>query len=143
MFGPHLILEGYNCQKRENLEKEDSILDLLFQLPKKLEMNIIMPPKTIKYDGGKIPEDSGLSGFVIIAESHISVHTFPKKLFFTLDIFSCKEFDDQQALDFIKSVFAPEKHEKRILQRGKEFPRCIARSSCLVESERKELGFFN
>ena len=139
MFGPHLILEGYDCQKKENLGQELSILTLLSQLPVKLKMQIILPPKIIHYDGGQIPEDAGISGFVIIAESHVSIHTFPQKRFFTLDIFSCKEFDLQLALDFILELFAPKKYEKHLFNRGKEFPRSVPRASCLVQKEREEL----
>jgi S-adenosylmethionine decarboxylase len=76
-FGQHLILDGYggNSKKMENIELIYNFLDTY---PEKMEMTKIMPPYVFKYLGKK-PEDWGLSGVVLIAESHISIHTFPLK----------------------------------------------------------------
>ena len=46
----------------------------------------IMPPYVFRYHG-EVPEDWGVSGVVLIAESHISIHTFPDKGYLSLDIF--------------------------------------------------------
>jgi S-adenosylmethionine/arginine decarboxylase-like enzyme len=35
----------------------------------------------------------GITGFVALAESNITLHTYPEKGYIVLDIFSCKEFD--------------------------------------------------
>ena len=54
----------------------------------------------LRYVGAK-PEDWGVSGFVLIAESHISIHTFVERHYVNIDIFSCKDFDaDQVIKDF-------------------------------------------
>jgi len=137
MFGPHLILEGYKCQETSSLANETTILHLLQNLPSLMKMNIIMPPQVTHYDGGDIPEDCGVSGFVIIAESHIAIHTFPQKAFFTLDIFSCQEFEVETAISFINSIFRPESCEHRVFSRGKEFPRCLSRSERIVSEQRE------
>jgi S-adenosylmethionine decarboxylase len=139
MFGPHLILEGYNCKNKSALADQDTIKDLLNNFPAQLDMNIIMPPKVMDYDGGDIPEDSGVSGFVIIAESHIAIHTFPQKGFFTLDIFSCKPFEIQKAIDYVVGFFQPESFDQKILDRGREFPRSLDRSQEVVDTERTKL----
>lgn len=136
MFGPHLILEGYNCQNKANLASQDIIKKMLTDLPALMDMTIIMPPQVMHYDGGDLPEDKGVSGFVIIAESHLAIHTFPEKGFFTLDIFSCKEFNSEQALIYIKDIFAPETHEQQIFDRGREFPRCTSRATEITTQER-------
>jgi S-adenosylmethionine decarboxylase len=146
MFGPHLILEGYDCKRQDRLADPNCIEKLLAEFPAKLDMTIIMPPKVMHYDGGEIPEDSGTSGFVIIAESHIAVHTFPVKGFFTLDIFSCKPFDADEALKFICEYYEPGRFEHHIFDRGREFPRSDGRASQIVAADRdkfksSETGF--
>ena len=98
MFGPHLVLEGYNCQNSSNLGSKDAVKRFLSEFPAKINMTTIMSPQVMHYDGGDIPEDNGISGFVIIAESHIAIHTFAEKNFFTLDIFSCKPFEIEKAI---------------------------------------------
>jgi S-adenosylmethionine decarboxylase len=136
MFGPHLVLEGYECKAKNKLANQKAVMELLQEFPAHLNMNIIFPPQVMYYDGGDIPEDKGVSGFVIIAESHIAVHTFADKEFFTLDIFSCKPFSIEAAINFISSYFEPTYCEHKIFDRGREFPRSIGRSAQIINSER-------
>ena len=139
MFGPHLLLEGYGAPK-EKLADLGKINELLDIFPSKLEMTKIMPPYVFKYDGGEIKEDWGISGVVLIAESHIALHTFPEKGFFTLDIFSCKEFDIRIAVDFVIEYLSPVNFDETVLTRGREFPRSIGRAVKIVNQERKRIA---
>lgn len=47
----------------------------------------------------------GYSTFVMIAESHLSLHTFPEAGFLTFDCYSCKDFDNERALAVIDECF--------------------------------------
>lgn len=49
--------------------------------------------------------DSGISGIGIQLESHISIHTQPEKNFFSLDVYSCKNFDHIFAIKLINEYF--------------------------------------
>lgn len=137
-FGPHLMLDGYECN-RSKLEDLGIIYKTLDDLPQKIGMTKIMPPYVFKYDGIK-PEDWGISGFVLIAESHISIHTFPEKYFLSVDIFSCKEFDIEQSQEYLSEMFEIKRYEKHLLDRGREFPKDIGRTSRIVRVERKLVG---
>lgn len=106
--------------------------------PSQLDMTKIMPPYVFTYHGA-VPDDWGVSGVVLIAESHISIHTFPDKGFVTLDIFSCREFDVDAAIEYFCGVFNPESYDKQVLMRGREFPRSLGRAGSIVESERLRL----
>ena len=139
MFGPHLLLEAYGSPK-EKLSDLGGISDLLDIYPEKLQMTKIMPPYVFKYDGGEVKEDWGISGVVLIAESHIALHTFPEKEFFTLDIFSCKEFDVRSAVDFILDILEPVHFDEAVLSRGREFPRSIGRAAKVVHQERRRIA---
>ena len=139
MFGPHLLLEGYGAPK-ENLSDVGMISGLLDDFPVKLEMTKIMPPYVFKYDGGEVKEDWGVSGVVLIAESHIALHTFPEKEFFTLDIFSCKEFDVRLAVDYVIEHLCPVNFDETVLNRGREFPRSIGRAVKIVNQERRRIA---
>ncbi len=83
-------------------------------------MNAISEPQIKEYHGSKI-EDWGLSGFVLIAESHISVHTFPEKQFVNVDIFSCKQFDVELSLAIVKKQFRINEIQHRVIPRGVEY----------------------
>ena len=139
MFGPHLLLEAYGASK-EKLSDVGLISDLLDKCPDQMDMHKIMPPDVFKYDSGTIKEDWGISGIVLIAESHIALHTFPEKGFFTLDIFSCKDFDIRKAVDIALDIFEPINFDETVVSRGREFPRSIGRAVKIVDQERKRMA---
>lgn len=138
MFGPHLILEAYGCSK-EKLADVNSMAKMLDAYPPQLKMTKIMPPYVFTYHGA-VEDDWGVSGVVLIAESHISIHTFPDKGFATLDIFSCKDFEVEEAIKFFCDHFEPESFDKELFMRGREFPRSAGRARAIIEGERSRLS---
>ena len=83
-------------------------------------MTKMTPPQVYTYQG-KQSEDWGLSGFVLIAESHISVHTFPDRGHVNVDIFSCKSFDVDAVLSIVKDTFGLSDTKVWTLDRGLEY----------------------
>ncbi len=136
-FGMHLVMDGYGSE-RHLLEDINLLYDFLSLFPEKIGMNKIMPPYVFRYTGGK-PEDWGLSGFVLIAESHISIHTFPEKSFLSLDVFSCKEFDADRVISYVSKLFDVDKHEVKVFDRGVEFPNHIRSAAQVTTSDRIRL----
>jgi S-adenosylmethionine decarboxylase len=129
------MLDCYGCPK-EKLADMDFIFGLLDKFPDKIKMTKIMPPYVFKYHG-RVPEDWGVSGVVLIAESHISIHTFPDKQHAFIDIFSCKEFDTDHARAELLRHFEADHHEVVLLNRGVEFPKNIDHAAHLITRERK------
>ena len=115
----HLIIDGYsgNAQKMQDV---DFIYQLLDAYPSQIGMTKISLPQVSKYTGSK-PEDWGVSGFVLIAESHISIHTFPERSYINIDIFSCKEFDAEQTIRDLQQQFGLAEIRSYILNRGLEY----------------------
>ena len=64
------------------------------------------------------PLDAGLSGFVVIAQSHISLHAWPEYGEVDIDICSCKEFSQEDAIAFAKEVFKTDDVEAHFVVRG-------------------------
>ena len=52
-------------------------------------------------------ENCGVSGVAILAESHISIHTWPETAFAAVDIFLCGHCDAYQALPILRDIFRP------------------------------------
>ena len=115
----HIIIDGYGAN-RKMLESEDMIYDLLDRYPSQIGMTKVAPPQVFKYIGSK-PDDWGISGFVLIAESHISIHTFPERCYVNIDIFSCKDFDSEYAIQELKAIFEFDEIQKYLLNRGLEY----------------------
>jgi len=51
--------------------------------------------------------NAGVSGVVVLAESHISIHTWPESGFAALDVFMCGSCDPYKVIPFLKAAFAP------------------------------------
>ncbi len=122
-FGPHLMLDLSDCDQ-ERINDLGFIFDFLNAVPEKIGMNKITQPYVFHYEGIR-PEDKGITGFVVIAESHLSVHTFVEKGYAFVDLFSCKPFDTDMARDLIVEAFASKRPEVYMLERGTGFPREI------------------
>ncbi len=120
-FGPHLMLDLSECDQRR-IGDLDFIFQFLSTLPDKIGMVKITQPYVFPY-GGLVPEDRGVTGFVVIAESHLSVHTFVEKGYAFVDLFSCKPFDTDRARDLIIEAFVSKKPEVYMIERGAGFPR--------------------
>ena len=92
----HLIIDGYSDNEMV-LQDEGHLHRWLENYPAAIGMNRISPPYVLRYVGPD-SKDWGISGFVFIAESHISIHTFVERCYVNIDVFSCKDFDTDRAI---------------------------------------------
>lgn len=134
MFGLHLTLDLYGCNE-ERLSDEKSIYKILDELPEVLGLHKLTKPMLDSFSD----PTPGISGFVIISESHISVHTFAEERFASIDIFSCNKFDTQMATNFIAGILESKKIEKNILTRGIHYPIELRKAIQLNSHQRKKI----
>ena len=130
----HLTIDGYGGD-RELLSSETLLSSLLDRFPGEIQMTKISQPFVMRYVGDK-PEDWGVSGFVLIAESHIAVHTFPERGYVWCDIFSCKGFEAEGAVDRIVAAFGLSDAQVTKLERGLEYPHDVAAATPIALGER-------
>jgi deoxyhypusine synthase/S-adenosylmethionine decarboxylase proenzyme len=119
LFGPHLIIDGSKCNTQK-LGNRILIEQLLNDYPRAIGMTKIGGPYMFEYQAPD-PAYSGVSGLVVIAESHIAIHTFPELDYFTMDIFSCRNFDHETAITYIKEALEVQEMDRVLLQRGLSF----------------------
>ncbi len=117
----HLLIDGFGGDV-QNMKDEDFVYRFLDMFPSEIGMNKISTPHVTTYNGPK-EEDWGISGFVLIAESHISVHTFPERAYVNIDVFSCKDFDHEQALAQIRDIFSLDQVKLWVIGRGLDYSR--------------------
>ncbi len=63
--------------------------------------------------------NGGISGVAVLAESHISVHTWPEKDFAAFDVFMCGDAAPEKAIEVLKGFFTPDRVDVDNLRRGK------------------------
>ncbi len=138
-FGPHLTLDLYGCNK-EKISDLKYVYDILDELPGFIDMKKISTPHVVFYRGSEGTFDKGgISGFVLIATSHITVHTFTEQEHAFMDIFSCKNFDVEKAEKYLIEKFEAKKVDKNLFQRGLEFPKSIPIVQKFVKKERTKV----
>lgn len=120
-FGLHVMIDGRFCDY-DKLADMVHIWQVLDELPGVIGMTKITQPYVFPYSG-LVPEDKGVTGAVIIAESHITIHTFTKKGYLFFDIFSCRSFDVKTAVAYITNAFGIGECEIHQARRGRYFPR--------------------
>lgn len=116
-YGLQLTFDGYvaNPHLCDNVTH---LYEFLMEFPKLIGMRRVGFPHIIQ-----ITEEGirGLSGFVFIMESHISIHTYSERGFVTADVYSCKTFDEKVANKYLSNAFDIQTFESAIAIRGKRF----------------------
>ncbi|MEI8174519.1 MAG: adenosylmethionine decarboxylase [bacterium] len=121
-FGEHITIDGYGGNY-ELLNNQKVISFVLSDLPKKLGMNTLSTPMVISAPDNGIKDPGGWSGFVIIAESHIAMHTFPKRGFISADVYTCKSGTDvQKVISYFTEAFKLSDVETNFIKRGTRYP---------------------
>ena len=61
---------------------------------------------------------AGFTGVVMLAESHISIHTWPEKSYAAVDIFMCGDAQPMLSLKVLEAYFQPKQIQSQVIQRG-------------------------
>src|SRR5437879_1682399 len=112
----HLMLELYGCD-RELLSDEALVRRALDEYPARVGMDKVSPVHLYDIETSN-PLDAGLSGFVVIAQSHVSLHAWPEYGEVDIDICSCKEFSQEDAIAFCKETFNTDDVEAHFVVRA-------------------------
>ena len=67
----------------------------------------------------RFTENGGISGVAVLAESHISIHSWPEHGYAAMDIFMCGETHPQRAVDVLRDAFQPDRIEIGEHRRGR------------------------
>ncbi|GCE49344.1 S-adenosylmethionine decarboxylase [Thermosporothrix hazakensis] len=112
----HLMLELYNID-RGILENEPLLRRVLTEYPDRVGMEKVSPVHLYDIETSN-PLDAGMSGFVVIAQSHISLHAWPEYGEVDIDICSCKEFSQEDAIAYAKEIFQTDDVESHFVVRA-------------------------
>jgi len=116
----HLILDGIAT----NLGLITQVAELknwLRQAVESIGMTVIDGPRVVDFPG----QPPGLSGMVMLAESSITVHTFPETNAVMIDIFSCKEFEVDDAIAMVRDTFRLTRYGVKVHRRPVDMERIV------------------
>ncbi len=113
--GKHCILELYNCPT--SLLNDVGFIREALQTAAKTAKSTLL--KEISYQF----EPYGVTALALLAESHISIHTWPEIGYIAVDVFTCGEHaKPEKACEYLIKAFQASKHVLMTLPRGKFSP---------------------
>jgi S-adenosylmethionine decarboxylase proenzyme len=110
-LGLHIIAEFNDCSNKiiDDIQITESYLN---------EAAILAGATIVKSVFHKFAPQ-GISGVVVIEESHFAIHTWPENSYAAVDLFTCSDkMDYKKALDFLKEKFECENLEFQVIERG-------------------------
>ncbi|MCP4328044.1 MAG: adenosylmethionine decarboxylase [Alphaproteobacteria bacterium] len=96
--GTHLIIDLIGADRLDDLGYVEQTLRDCVEAAKATLLHIHLHHFT---------PNGGVSGVAVLAESHISIHSWPERGFAALDIFMCGDAEPQRAVEVIRAAFAP------------------------------------
>ncbi len=107
--GSHLLIDLWEAERLDDLEHiEASLRDAVEAVGATI----------LRVDLHHFTENDGVSGVVVLAESHMSIHTWPEIGYAALDVFVCGDCDPFKALPVLKAAFRPGRIQVAEQKRG-------------------------
>jgi S-adenosylmethionine decarboxylase len=116
MWGKELLVDLYNCNDISRLTDKNKLTELINYLCKEIDIEKMGETHFQEYTG----KDEKLKGWSIcqfIRTSSIVFHITDKDKTVYIDLFSCKDFDEESVLKILLEYFEPEKYNETILIR--------------------------
>lgn len=110
MIGHHTIWDIYNCNTSK-IKFVAPIKEILNQVVTEIQLTKVA-------ESYKQFEPFGATGFILLEESHISIHTWPEHNFAAIDVFSCREFDIDKINSLLSAYFETQEIKTKVIQRG-------------------------
>lgn len=120
------MIDGYLSEQTSQgsaMTCPNELEKLLQALPIEMGMHPICSPVVVKVGPNCHKDPGGLSGFIMIAESHISFHTFPSRGFVTIDLYTCQvNLDRSACCKRLMGAFGISDADLYIQERGVRYP---------------------
>ena len=108
--GTHLLVDLWDAR---NLDDPDHIDRAL------REAAIVAGATILHSHFHHFTPNGGVSGVVVLAESHISIHTWPERDYAAVDLFMCGACDPNDAIPVLRAAFVPGSVEVEEKRRGR------------------------
>lgn len=110
-LGQHMLVEFYNCNQQ--------ILDDVAGIEQHMKDAAVACGATIVQSTFHRFQPYGVSGVVVISESHLAIHTWPEYGYASVDLYTCgDEVEPMLAYEHLKQAFAAQDTEIQLLKRG-------------------------
>ena len=120
IFGYHMIMDCYGCD-RKIIDSIDVCYKYLNTMTEIMKVHKQSEPYVVYTDPVKYPDKAGISAWVPIVESGISIHTLTPTGFISIDVYSCKKFNIDKVREFTRKIFKVKEIEEKHFLRGEKY----------------------
>jgi S-adenosylmethionine decarboxylase len=106
--GVHLIIDLYGAERLNDIDYIETVLRRCVEASRATLLHIHLHHF----------QPDGVSGVAVLAESHISIHTWPEAGYAALDVFMCGKTDPEKCVPILRDAFAAERVGVSELLRG-------------------------
>ena len=108
-FPVHIMADFYQPRFIESVKELKAILYQAAQLAHNTPLKCCIHKFPVR----------GMTGVLVLAESHIAIHTWPEEQYIAIDFFTCgQKTQPLRALEYLKKVFIPKKVKVHYIRRG-------------------------
>jgi S-adenosylmethionine decarboxylase len=108
--GVHLIVDLHGAKGLDDIDRVEATLRRCVDAARATLLHIHVHHFT----------PSGVSGVAVLAESHISIHTWPEVGYAALDVFMCGSANPDACIPVLREAFAPGRVEVNEILRGQD-----------------------
>jgi len=108
IIGRHLIADFSGARYQTDIDKIEHALSSAAVAAGATVLDVVVH---------RFADSDGVTGVAVLAESHISVHTWPEHDYIAFDIFMCGESNPADALVWLKEFFAPDHISSKLIER--------------------------
>ena len=109
-LGQHWLIEGYHCDAK--LLSDPIAMETILQKAAEI-MGATIVTSTFHHFS-----PLGVSGVVVIQESHLTIHTWPEYAYAAIDIFTCGEIDMEAGVEYLQKALVANELKIVKMKRG-------------------------
>ncbi|MBF0571174.1 MAG: adenosylmethionine decarboxylase [Candidatus Omnitrophica bacterium] len=111
--GRHLLVDFFGVDE-DKLRNRRELMRILCSALRDAGFNILRKTGSHKFEGG----GEGVTGFVLLSESHAAFHSYPECRYLALDIYSCGRHDPEPIAKAVRQYLCPKKVKTVYQKRG-------------------------
>jgi S-adenosylmethionine decarboxylase len=96
--GTHLLIDLWQASNLDDIEVVETALR---------DAVVAAGATLLKMDLHSFTPSGGITGVAVLAESHISIHTWPERAYAAIDVFMCGDADPHKAIEVLRHAFCP------------------------------------
>ena len=109
-LGYHYLAEYYGCNASD-LDNSSYLEEVMLEAAARAKVTIIKP---IFHKFAP----QGVTGVIVVAESHFSIHTWPEHGYAAVDLFSCNDFAYGEILHYLGEMLGATRQKVSLVERG-------------------------